>query len=448
MTIDTNPVAAPGADIGSLRRRPYSPARAWLGIAILMVFSLLSFLDRQILALMVGPIKADLALSDTQLGLLQGLAFTFLYAFAGLPIGWLVDRGPRRLIIYAGITLWSLSAAYCGIARNFWQLFIGRTAVGVGEATMSPIAVSLIGDLFPPDRMATAFGVYSAGYFIGSGIAMAAGGMIVGTFLHQPDLVVPVLGELRPWQAVFLVTGLPGAVIALLAFAIRDPGRTQPRSIDAPAESASLVDHLRVRGRVTFHAFAGFSAAAVVSYVVPAWTPAFFMRHFGMQPQEIGWSFGLVMAGAGAFGAFGGGMLLDRTFRAGRTDAYFLLPGIGALIAAPPLAGAFFMPTPVLGLASLALGMAVYGVTSAATYSTWRRIAAPALRGQMTAAYILCGSLFGGGLGPVLVALLTDRVFQDEAKVGQSLAIVIASSLVLMSVLLLTGRRSMRALPD
>lgn len=426
---------------------PPTAAQAWSGVAILLVFSLFSILDRNILALMIDPIKADLKLSDTHLGLLQGFAFVTFYAVAGLPIGWAVDRYPRRVILYLGITLWSLSAAFCGLSRNFWQLFLGRTFVGVGEATMSPSAMSLIGDLFPPGQAAAPFGLYSAGFYLGSGIALGLGGLIIGFFLGRPPTHLWWLGEIRPWQMVFIVAGVPGLAVALLAFLIHDPGRPRARTLAEGESAASLVGQLRARGRVTFHTFAGFTAAAMIAYVIPAWTPTFFARHFGMAVRDIGWTFGLVVAVSGGVGAFLGGLLLGRIIRSGRTDAHFLLPGLGALACAPMLVGAYWMPGPLAALGSLALGMAIFGASGAAVYPTFQRIAPSELRGRLTAAYVLCGALVGGGLGPVLVALLTDRMFRDDRQVGASVAIVVAGALALMSLSFLSGRKSLQALP-
>lgn len=426
---------------------PYQPVKAWCSVAILLIFSVLSILDRQIIALLVQPMKGDLGLTDTQLGLLQGVAFALFYGIAGLPIGWAVDRYPRRIIIYLGITLWSLSAAFCGLARAFWQLFFGRIAVGVGEATMAPVAVSLISDLFPPDRVATPYGVYSAGYYVGTGVALALGGFIVNLFIHLPFVQFPLIGEVAPWQAVFIVTGLPGTLLALLAFLIYDPRRGTDRGI-APKHSSNIFSYLRARSRVTAHAFLGFGMAAFGTACIGSWTPAFFSRQFGMDPGAIGWTLGLATAVSGATGALLGGLLIDRVRRAGRRDAYFLMPAIGALLAVPFLTGAYFMPTPMLALTSLAIGLPTFGVISAASYATWRKIAPPELHGQITAAAVLFMALVGGALGPLAVALVTDNILQNEMKLGSALSLVVGTAMALTAILLLSGRKALEALPD
>lgn len=437
--------------IGGVGIDSYSPVRAWASVAILLIFSLFSILDRQIIALLVEPMKADLHLSDTQVGLLQGIAFALFYSLAGLPIGWAVDRFPRKVVIYLGITLWSLSAACCGLAHNFWQIFLGRTTVGVGEATLTPVAVSLIGDLFPPDRVATPYGVYSAGFYLGSGVALGVGGLVVSLFAGQAAVILPIVGDVAPWQAVFLVTGLPGVVVAFLAFLIHDPRPARWRSVQAATpggQEGEIRHYVRTRGRVTFHSFLGFAMANFVTYAVSAWTPAFLQRQFALPPATIGWTLGLSTACSGAIGAFFGGMLIDRVFRAGQTDAYFLVPSLCGLLALPFLAGAYFMPSPILVLISLALGMSMFGIIAAASYATWGHIAPPCVRGRVSAAAVLTMALIGTGLGPVAVALVTDLLLQDEKKLGLSLAIVTGVALPLMSLLLLSGRSALRAVSE
>lgn len=440
-----NPELAPSAGADD-----FKPLASWCSVAILMLFMLFSIMDRQIIALMVDPIKRDLGLSDTQLGLLQGLAFALLYAVAGLPLGWAVDRFPRRIILYFGITIWSLSSAFCGLAQNFWQMFAGRTFVGVGEAALGPAAVSLISDLFPREKVATPLGVYSAGYYIGGGVALAIGGWIIGLFAGSEAISVPLIGNIASWQAVFLTAGLPGIGVAFLAFLIRDP-----RAVDhLRTTTLSARDHggfgafLRLRRNLICLTFAGFSLATLMNYAVSSWTPAYFMRVFGWSAADIGWRYGLVVGVSGATGAFVGGMIMDRVFRRGRRDAYLLISAVGAIASTPFLVGAYFVASPVLAMLLLCIGLSLAGVIAAGSYATWQRIAPPAFRGRVTALFILLASLSGSGLGPLLVGFITDYVMQNEALVGHSVALVVALCMPLMAAMFLAGRKDMRLLPD
>jgi MFS family permease len=346
------------------------------------------------------------------------------------------------------MTFWSLRAAACGLARNFTELFIGRMAVGVGEASLAPSAVSLISDLFPADRVATPMGVYSAGYFLGSGLALGIGGLVVGLFAGQDSVIFPIVGAVSSWQAVFLVTGLPGAAVAFLAFAMHDPRRSRSPVRSNGESTLSFTGLFRVRGGLLVRCFLGFSLASLLSYAVTSWTPAFLERRFDLRPQDIGWSFGLAVAFSGTVGALGGGMLLDRIYHRGRTGAYMLVPAIAALIALPLMTSAFFMGSPAAVLTLLALGMCAIGTTAAASYATWRKIAPPELRGRITATFVLCTGLIGGGLGPVSVGLVGDYILADEARLGKAIAIVVAVVLTVMSALFLLNRRAMSALPE
>lgn len=429
--------------------RRYSPFAAWSSVAILLMLAILSILDRQIIALQVGPMKADLGLTDTQLGMLQGIAFGLLYAIAGIPLGWAVDRFPRRIIAYLGVTLWSLSAASCGLATNFWQLFAGRTLVGVGEATLNPTAVSLISDLFPRAKVGTPMGVYSASFYIGSGVALTAGGFIVTLFAERTHIVLPIVGQVAPWQATFIATGLPGVVLAFAAFLLRDPRarvRTAPHA-DRPA-APGFVRFLRSEAQLVLLTYIGFGLAAFVAYAVGAWTPAYFARVFGMRAAEIGWTWGLVVALSGAFGALAGGALIDRVYRAGVRDACIVVPTVTSILCWPFLAGAYFMATPTHALVSLAIGMALFSTIAPGSYATWQRIAPPELRGRVMASFSLVAGLLGTALGPVVVALLTDRVLHSEARVGESIAITVSFSLPTMAILLFASRKALRRLPE
>ena len=185
----------------------------------------LSFVDRQILSLLVGPIKHDLRISDTQMGLLLGFAFAIFYTFAGLPIGRLVDTHGRRNLIGVGIFLWSIMTALCSAARSYWTLFLARIGVGVGEATLSPAAFSLISDYFPAEKLGLAISVYTMGIFFGSGVALAIGGTVVDSVMHMPALHVPILGTIATWRLSFLLVGIPGILIGLLVYTVREPLR-------------------------------------------------------------------------------------------------------------------------------------------------------------------------------------------------------------------------------
>lgn len=197
-----------------------SSARAWATVAILMVAYVLSFVDRQILNLLVEPIRRDLAINDTQMSLLMGLSFALFYTVCGIPLGRVADTRSRRWLIAVGILFWSAATAACGMAKMYWQFLLCRIGVGVGEAALSPAAYSLIADSFPAERRATAISVYSMGVYLGSGLAFLVGGLVIQFASAQGDVTLPVLGEVRPWQLIFLILGVAGVFFTLLMLAI------------------------------------------------------------------------------------------------------------------------------------------------------------------------------------------------------------------------------------
>jgi len=206
---------------------PYPRARyAWFVVGVLMVAYIFSFVDRQILGLLVGPIRADLNITDTQMSLLMGFSFALFYTFFGIFFGRLADSKSRRTIIAVGIAIWSVMTAGCGLARTYWQLLMTRIGVGVGEAALSPSAYSLITDTFPPHRLAFALSVYGMGIYLGSGMAFLLGGYVVGFAESGGEFVFPFVGTIRPWQAVFFMIGLPGLVFSGFLYTIREPVTT------------------------------------------------------------------------------------------------------------------------------------------------------------------------------------------------------------------------------
>src|SRR5277367_4434508 len=206
---------------------PYpSSFAAWYSVAVLMLMYIFSFIDRTTISLLVEPMKRDLHISDTQIGMLQGLAFALLYTFLGLPIARLSDRHSRRAIIAGGVFVWSIMATLCGLARSAVQLFMARVGVGVGEAALSPAAYSIITDSFPRSKLGGAFGVYNVGITIGAGTALLVGGIVVGAVSRAgASYTLPLFGQVHAWQMVFILTGAPGILLPLLLLTIREPKR-------------------------------------------------------------------------------------------------------------------------------------------------------------------------------------------------------------------------------
>ncbi|HGF4019354.1 TPA: spinster family MFS transporter, partial [Burkholderia cenocepacia] len=298
----------------------------WYVVVICMLAYIFSFVDRQVLVLMIEPIKRDLHLSDTQFSLLNGFAFSLFYAVMGLPVAYLADRYARPRIISLGIALWSVATAACGLSQHFVQMFVARMGVGVGEAALSPGAYSMLADYFPKEKLGRAVAVYSLGSFIGGGIAFLIGGYVIALLKHASAFTLPVVGQVHAWQVTFLIVGLPGILVALLfAATVRDPqrkGLAQDRS--GAVRRVSMRDSLRFVGthRATFAChYLGFSFYAMALYCLLSWTPAFYIRRFGMTAVEAGYTLGIVLLVANTAGVFCGGWLNDWLLRRGRGDA-------------------------------------------------------------------------------------------------------------------------------
>ena len=198
----------------SSQNPPYpNRAYAWFVVAVLIVAALVAYVDRQVVAIVVDPMKEDLGVGDAQIGWLYGV-FAVFYAIAALPIAWLADRKSRRLIIAAGIFFWSLMTMACGLTRSYWNVLLARIGVGVGEATLSPATTSLVGDYFPREQVPLALSVFQTGPIMGSGIAFIIGGYVLGLVQDAEPLVLPYFGELRPWQQTFVYLGAPGLLLA------------------------------------------------------------------------------------------------------------------------------------------------------------------------------------------------------------------------------------------
>jgi len=401
------------------------PGIAWYAVVILVIAFIFSFIDRIIIAMLVEPLKQDLGLSDTQLGLLQGLAFAVFYATVGLPIGRLADRRSRRAIIGWGIFLWSIMTAVCGLARNFWELFLARVGVGVGEAALSPAAYSMIADYFPREKLGRALGVYQSGAFFGAGLSFLVGGLVIQAASRAGEVSLPFLGEVRAWQLVFFAVGLPGVLVALLMLTVREPVRRgQLAAGGAGLPLAQVLGYARQRWRVFVLHFTGFALLAVPLTAILTWAFVYFTRVLGFTPPEAGLRLGGLLIVLSPLGVYGGGWLADHLQRRGYRDATLrvallaaagLLPlsAVSALTMDRDLTVALFGPLIFFASLSMAVAPAALQV-----------VTPNQMRGQVSAVWMLVLNLVTAGLGPSAVGVITDHVFGDPMAVGKSIALV------------------------
>ena len=423
---------------------------AWYVVLLCMLAYIFSFIDRQILALMIEPIKADLNLSDTQFSLLHGLAFSLFYAFMGLPLAYLADRFSRPKIIAVGIVFWSIATAICGLSKSFIQLFFSRMGVGVGEAALSPAAYSMFSDMFSKDKLGRAVAVYSSGSFVGGGIAFLVGGYVIGLLKNMSLIEVPLLGAIKAWQMAFILVGLPGVFIGLLfILTVRDPQRKGQRlNAQGQVEKTSMKKAFKFikKHRITFgcHYF-GFTFYAMALYCLISWTPAFYMRKYGLTPTEAGYMLGTVMLVANTLGVFCAGWLNDWFIQKGRKDSPMITGVIGIVGLIIPMIA--FTQVSELWLSVTLLVPAMFFASFPMPVSTtaMQMLAPNQLRAQISAVFLLISNLVAVGIGTTLVALITDKIFGNPLMVGMSLSIVGACACVLAFILLKKGCKAFSA---
>ena len=418
----------------------------WYVLALLATAYAFSFIDRMILSLIVEPIRTDLQISDTQVSLLMGLAFAIFYTVMGIPLARYADRGSRRRLIAAGMTVWCLMTAVCGLARTFWQLFVARVGVGVGEAALSPAASSLIADYFPQRLLGRAMAVYAMGISIGAGLALLVGGEVVAYVSRAGSIVLPLLGELKAWQAAFLIVGLPGLVVAALIGTIAEPKRTGLVAGKAGVK-LPVADGLRfLLGNWRTYAahFVGVSVTTIMAYGYLAWVPTFFIREHGWPVDRIGQAYGLVLGVFGVIGVLTGGWLADRLYARGQTDAHWWVILLAVAVLLPAYIFVTLVPSPWWSLALLAPGIVGGSMPAAAGPAALMIITPNELRALVAAIYYFVINLIGLTIGPTAVALLTDYYFKDAARLPDSLAIVAALSWAAAVLVLLAGTRHYR----
>ncbi|PKP99827.1 MAG: MFS transporter [Alphaproteobacteria bacterium HGW-Alphaproteobacteria-13] len=415
----------------------------WLTVAILFLLYILSLTDRNIMALMVDSIKADLSLSDLQISLLQGPAFAFLYCICAIPVGIALDRYSRRIVLYLSITIWSIAAACCGLATGFAMLFVARSGVGAGESGFGTGAYSIVGDSFPPHRVSLAMSVYIMGGVMGAGIVFLVGGPIVAAMMKSGPAVWPLFGLLEPWQQVFIITGAPGIAMAFLVFLFREPPRRKAGAVTPAGGYGEAIAFLRQHKPLFTANFVGFGLAYAVIIGIQLWTPAYFARIYGWDPVRIGVVLGTVQIAA-AISMPAHGWAVDRLYNAGRRDAHLLWCLVMTLLAAPCGIAAYLVADPWLTVAFFFLFMVLMLSTSAMGPALVQVVTPPALRGRVSAIYVLSTGLIAMAGGPTFVGFVTDKVLGDEMLLGRSLIISVIFVLLPAALLFWVGRGSMR----
>lgn len=400
-------------------------------VGVLLFAYTVAFVDRQILSLLVQPIKRDLGISDTQIGLLAGFAFAMFYSVLGVPIARLADRSSRRTIIAIGVGLWSVMTAACGLSKNFWQLFMMRVGVGVGEATLSPAAYSMMADYFPPKKLAKAIGVYCMGLYGGAGLAMLAGSAVVALVSSAGTIELPIIGPVFAWQMTFFIVALPGLGVLALMATVKEPTRreylpdgsartTQPKPVPLREVFAFMGQNRKI---IVGH-FGGFLALGTVISAYLVWVPEFLRRSYDFSITQAGLIYGLSLLFLGTAGPYAGGWLAEKLTERGYKDAEMRAALFGGIAMVPLTVLTPLMPGEISVVIMLALTTFALSFDQGLAPTILQLIAPNRMRAQLTAVFMFIAVLAGYTIGPAFVAMTTDYVFKDEASMRYSLSIV------------------------
>jgi MFS family permease len=407
----------------------------WYVVGVLMVAYVFSFIDRQIFSMVVGPLRRDLHISDTQVSLLQGLSFVVFYTLFGILIGRLVDIYSRRTIIAIGLVLWSLFTTACGIATTFPQMLLLRMGVGVGEAALSPAAYSLVADYVPPRRMSTAISVYSAGIYVGSGLSFLLGGLIRSYAATRGISSLPLVGPIHPWQILFFVVGLPGVLLAPLLYSIREP-LTRGGSLHPTVPVRRVFAYIFANGKTFLLHNIGFGLLSLASYASAAWVPEFYVRTFHWNIASVGAVYGSIVMVFGSLGIIGAGRVADYLRSRGHANANIIVGMWIGMIWVPIHFLMFLAPSggwaTVWGVPATVLSAAPFGVAPAAI----QQMMPANMRGQASAVYLFILNLIGLGLGPTAVAWCTQHIFHRDDALRYSMVIVLVTASLLGAALL------------
>ncbi len=411
-----------GAPIEDARVTP----QAWFALGVLLLAYINSFVDRNVMAVLIGPIRDDLNISDFQYSLLHGFAFSMFYITLGIPIARLADRSNRKWIITVGLFFWSIMTCLCGAARTVMTLFMARIGVGVGEASLSPAALSMLSDLFPPSKLARAFAIYTLGVTLGGGLSYILGAQVYEFFAARGGATLPWLGEVRPWQMTFIVIGAPGLLIVLLMLLVKEPTRRVERDVVTTNDTSlrEVGRHLMRHRRVYIGVIGTKSLLSIVMYGMMAWYPEYLIRIHGMERGSAGSQFGLVFIVAGSLGALASGWSVEPMIRRGWRDAPVRVMGLIACLVAIPAVMGPLAATPVLAVALACLIMFLLNGYYGPGLTALQMVTPNHMRAQVTALSLFFANLFGLAFGPSVVALMTDFLFRDDHSLHYSLAVV------------------------
>ena len=426
-------------------QRP-AAAVAWYATVVLTLAYTFSFVDRQVLNLLVEPIKQDLQLTDTSISFLQGLAFVIPYVLMSVPIGRLVDKFNRIIVLIGGVLAWSVATFGCGLASNYVQLLTARMGVGIGEASVTPAAWSLLADYFAPEKLARPVSFYLMGPYLGGGLALIGGAAVIDWSASFGAISLPVIGSLSTWQFTFIAVAVPGVLIAALLATLPNPVRHQTGAAPGVAPSWGDVGRfLRSHARIYFAVLLGVPFLVVVLYGLQGWVPTILVRVYGWDLASAGRIYGTLALLAGSAGVLSGPVVGGWLKARGYADYPLRLAAGSALAIALSMVS---LPLQTSGTGALVcIGFASFFVTLPLALMTFvtQTVTPPDMRGVLAGMFVVGTNVIGLGLGPTLVAATTDYVLRDPDQVHVSLTIVSVCVAPVAMLLLLSGMRALAA---
>ncbi|WP_244808574.1 MULTISPECIES: MFS transporter [Caballeronia] len=415
-------------------------SRGYTTLTVLIVAYIISLVDRQVMSLMVAPIKQTLHINDVQIGLLQGFSFALFYCILGLPLGRAADRSSRRVLIAVGMAFWSAATIACAFAHSFTELFVARICVGIGEAALAPAAYSLLADLFPPKRLIRANALFSMGAMLGGGLALVVGGTALDYAMKFSGLLFG--GQFQPWQLVFIAVGLPGILLtAVLLALVKEPKRLDDTPIPSIREACSQLWTLRGH-LVPLYTCA--TLLAIVTFANLGWLPTHFIRVFHMTATETGLSLGIALMAGCVVGAYFGPSLTSMLLRRGHRDAHMRTVLIASLVIIAPVMGPLLANRYAALLAAFLYYVVQNSYFGAITASA-QSVTPNRIRAINSGILFLVMNLFGLGGASVIVAWVAGNVFGGGPEaIGHSVALVSAVAAVASAVVALSTMKRYR----
>ncbi len=413
------------------------PAAGWWMMFVFGLAGFVSYTDRLILASLVDRLKIDLALTDSDVALLQGAAFAIVYVAAGLVFGRLADRVQRRAVLVAGALIWCLGTAGCGLAGNFAELFAARMIVGIGEASLAPAAVSMLAATLPPARLGTGIGIFVMGTVIGGPGAIAVGGGLLQLF----DANAGFGSGFESWRLVLIVAGLGGLALPLVFLTLKEPARGAG---EASLPLTDVLAYFRRAAPTLLPIYLGLALLSIGDFGVLSWSPSMLSRRDGMSPGDVAAIFGIGTTLFAIIGALGGGLLLDRLSHSGGPVArLFWIAAIAMLAAA--FAALLAIASPSAGIVGVLGWTLASSIVAIGGITALQQHVPPNCRGVAMSLVSFFAILIGLGAGPSLIAIVTDNIFGRPEAVGWSIALVCApAALIGAGLFLVAGKKAPR----